>query len=172
MKTMPFTAIVCSALLPLLLVVAGHSLANPKPKKDRKTICTNPHPEQLCSAANTCGLNGAACVLEVKRVGGGIEASVTPNIPNFPKDGALCINAGANVTWQGEGKHTGIMVDFGDSTPFDPSGPIMGGSDRPITVVAKKAGCYKYTVGACTPGSIYGMCGNSDLDLIVTGGAH
>jgi hypothetical protein len=38
----------------------------------------------------------------------------------------------------------------------------MGGSDRPITVVARKSGCYKYSVGACTPGTIYGMCGNSD----------
>ncbi|MGB7496440.1 MAG: hypothetical protein WBR26_08905 [Candidatus Acidiferrum sp.] len=61
---------------------------------------------------------------------------------NFPNDAVVCIKTGANVTWQGAGKNTGIMVDFGDSSPFDPSGPIMGGSDRPITVVAKKAGCY------------------------------
>jgi hypothetical protein len=62
------------------------------------------------------------------------------------------------------------MVDFGASSPFDPSGTIMGGSDRPVTVQTKTPGCYKYTVGACNPGSIYGMCGNSDFDLIVTGG--
>jgi hypothetical protein len=58
------------------------------------------------------------------------------------------------------------MVDFGDSSPFDQQ-PISGGSDRPVTLVAKKAGCFKYSVGACTPGTVYGMCGNSDYELIV-----
>jgi len=29
----------------------------------------------------------------------------------------------------------------------------------------------KYSAGACTPGTIYGMSGNSDLELVVTGGA-
>jgi hypothetical protein len=62
------------------------------------------------------------------------------------------------------------MVDFGNSSPFEPSGTIMGGSDRPITVVAKRVGCYRYSLGACTPGSMYGMCGNSDLELIVGNG--
>jgi hypothetical protein len=60
------------------------------------------------------------------------------------------------------------MVDFGEASPFDPAGTIMGGSDRPVTVVAKKARCYKYSLGACTPGTAYGMCGDSDLELIVT----
>lgn len=166
MKSLSFPAIARGLLALVLLVVAGHTVA--KDKKNKTSFCSNSHPEQLCTAANTCGANGAACVLEVKRMGGGTEASVTPSIPNFPKDAAVCIKTGANVTWQGAGKNTGIMADFGDSSPFDPSGTIMGGSDRPITVVAKKAGCYRYTLGACTPGTIYGMCGNSDLELIVT----
>ena len=166
MKSLSFPAIVCGLLALVLLVVTGHTVA--KDKKNKTSFCSNSHPEQLCTAANTCGANGSPCVLEIKRVDGGTEASVTPNIANFPKDAAVCIKTGVNVTWQGAGKNTGIMVDFGDSSPFDPSGTIMGGSDRPITVVAKKAGCYKYTVGACTPGTIYGMCGNSDLELIVS----
>jgi len=166
MKSRPFPAIVCGMVALLLFVVAGHTVA--KDKKNKTTYCSNPHPEQLCTAANTCGANGSPCVLEVKRVGGGTEASVSPNLPNFPKDSVLCIKTGASVTWQGAGKNTGVMVDFGDSSPFDPAGTIMGGSDRPITVVAKKAGCFKYSLGACTPGTIYGMCGNSDLELIVT----
>jgi len=169
MKSNLFPAIVFGMLGLMLLIVSGHTVA--KDKKNKTTFCSNPHPEQLCTAANTCGANGSACVLEVKRVGGGTEASVTPNVANFPKDAVLCIQTGANVTWQGAGKNTGVMVDFSESSPFDPPGTIMGGSDRPVTVVAKKAGCYKYTVGACTPGSIYGMCGNSDLELIVTIGA-
>jgi plastocyanin len=106
----------------------------------------------------------------IERTGGGSEASVTPNIPGFPKDSPICIKSGTTVTWQGAGKNTGFMVDFAASSPFDPSGTISGGSDRPITVTARKAGCFKYSLGACTPGTIYGMCGNSDFELIVTGG--
>jgi hypothetical protein len=166
MKSRPFPAIVCGLVALMLLVVAGHTFA--KDKKTKTTFCSNAHPEQLCTSANTCGVNGAPCVLEVKRVGGGTEASVTPNIANFGKDAPVCIKTGANVTWQGGGKNTGLMIDFGESSPFEPSGTIMGGSDRPVSVVAKKAGCFKYTAGACTPGSMYGMCGNSDLELIVT----
>jgi hypothetical protein len=166
MKSRPFPAIVCGLVAVVLLAVAGHTVANDK--KTKTTFCSNPHPEQLCTAANTCGANGAPCVLEVKRTDGGSDASVTPNIANFPKDAVLCIKTETKVTWQGAGKNTGLMVDFADSSPFDPSGTIMGGSDRPITVIAKKAGCYRYSLGACTPGTIYGMCGNSDLELIVT----
>jgi hypothetical protein len=166
MKKRIFAAIVCGFAVLLLLMVAGHTAA--KDKKKKTAYCSNPKPEQLCTAANTCGANGAPCVLEVKRADGGSDASVSPNIANFPKEGAMCIKTGATVTWQGSGKNTGLMVDFGESSPFEPSGAIMGGSDRPVTVVAKKSGCYKYTLGACTPGSIYGMCGNSDLEMIVT----
>ena len=168
MNSRSLLAIICGLALIPFLMMAGNSVA--KDKKSKKTSCSNPHPEQLCSAVNACGSGDSPCVLEIKRTGGGTEASVTPNISNFPKDGVICINTGTSVTWQGAGKNTGIMVDFGESSPFEPSGTIMGGSDRPVTVVAKTAGCYKYTVGACTPGTIYGMCGNSDLDLIVTGG--
>jgi hypothetical protein len=46
-------------------------------------------------------------------------------------------------------------------------GTISGSSDRPVTVTAKNPSCYKYTV-VPAPGSIYGMYGDSTLDLIVT----
>ncbi len=166
MKGKSFPAIVCSLLLLAFLLLAGHMMA--KDKKPKATVCSNPHPETLCTAANTCGSSSSPCVLEVKRVGGGVDASVTPNIPDFPKNAVICINTGTSVTWKGNGKNTGIMVDFGEKSPFDPGGTISGGSDRPVTVMTKVAGCYKYSVGACNPGSIYGMCGNSDYDLIVT----
>jgi hypothetical protein len=65
-------------------------------------------------------------------------------------------------------KNTGFVIDFGGSDPFDHEGAIMGGADRPITVVAKHPGCYTYSVGACTAGTIYGMCGNADTQLIVS----
>jgi plastocyanin len=171
MKSGPFPVIGCGWISILILIALSMMTGDvgAKDKKSKKTVCSNPHPEQLCSAANICGSSGSPCVLEIKRSDGGVDASVTPNIPNFPKDSVICIATGTRVTWQGEGKNTGIMVDFGSSSPFDPSGTIMGGSDRPVTVLTKGAGCYKYTVGACNPGSIYGMCGNSDFDLIVTG---
>jgi hypothetical protein len=167
MKLKPFRVIVCCLLVLLLSAVTGHMMA--KTNKAKPSICSNPHPEQLCTAKNTCGTNGP-CLLEVNRVVSGNGVSVKPNIEDFPKDAVLCIQAGASVTWQGAGKNTGVMVDFGNTSPFDPSGTIMAGSDRPITVVAQKPGCYKYTAGACVSGAIYGMCGNSDLEMVVTSG--
>ena len=151
------------ALVPFMTLL-GRGSANDK--KSKATACTNPHPERLCTAANTCGAGGTSCELEVRRADQGAGASVKPNVENFSKSDVICIETGASVTWKGGGKNTGIMVDFGDSSPFD-EGTISGGSDRPVTLVAKKTGCFKYSVGACTPGSVYGMCGNSDYELIV-----
>jgi hypothetical protein len=44
----------------------------------------------------------------------------------------------------------------------------MLGVDRPIGVTAKHPGCYTYSIGACTAGTINGMCGNADTQLIVS----
>lgn len=166
MKGKSLPAVVCSLVVIAFLLLASHLVA--KDKKSKATVCANPHPETLCTVANTCGSSSTPCNLDVKRVGGGVDASVTPDTPNFPKNAVICINVGTSVTWKGNGKNTGLMVDFGEKSPFEPGGTISGGSDRPVTVTAKNPGCYKYTVGACTPGSIYGMCGDSTLDLIVT----
>jgi hypothetical protein len=67
-----------------------------------------------------------------------------------------------------ESKDTGFVLDFGTSSPFDGGGAITGGADRPISVVAKKPGCYSYTVGACTAGTIYGMCGEDAAQVVVS----
>jgi hypothetical protein len=69
MKNKPFPAIVCGSILVVLSLMAAHIFANDK--KTKPTYCSNPHPEQLCTAANTCGLNGSPCVLEGKRMGEG-----------------------------------------------------------------------------------------------------
>ena len=151
------------ALAPFMTLL-GRSSENDE--KGKSTACTNPHPEQLCTTANTCGAGGASCELEVRRADGGTGASVKPNVEKFSNNDVICIEKGTSVTWKGGGKNTGIMVDFGDNSPFDQK-TISGGSDRPVTLVIKKAGCFKYSVGACTPGSVYGMCGNSDYELIV-----
>jgi hypothetical protein len=65
-------------------------------------------------------------------------------------------------------RNVGFIVDFGTANPFDHDGSIIGGSDRPITVTAKHPGCYTYSVGACTPGTVYGMCGSADTQLIIS----
>jgi plastocyanin len=171
MKSKPLLAIGSSLVLALIGLLLINGTITAGDKKPKPSICANPHPEQLCTAANTCGSSSSPCELEIRRTGGGTDASVTPNIPNFPKGPTpICIAPGTSVTWKGDGKNTGIMVDFGATSPFDPAGTIMGGSDRPVTVQTKNPGCYKYSVGACNPGSVYGMCGNSNFDLIVTSG--
>lgn len=170
MKNRLFPKIVCGMILVPMLLVAGHMIAQDK-KSKKPSACSNAHPEQLCTAANTCGSSSSPCTLTIKRSGQGTEASVMPNITDFPKNSVICVKTGTSVVWQGNGKNTGIMVDFGASSPFDPGGAIMGGSDRPVTVMTKTAGCFHYSVGACTPGSVYGMCGNSDFDMIVVASA-
>jgi plastocyanin len=90
-------------------------------------------------------------------------------IPNAKGNSLFCIRAGTTVEWKSTGKDIGFVVDFGPESPFDPAGAIIGGSDRPITVVARKPGCYKYSAGACRSGAIYGMCGQANVKLIVTG---
>jgi hypothetical protein len=55
---------------------------------------------------------------------------------------------------------------MGPASPFGVD-DIIGGSNKSVNVVAKTPGCYKFSVGACISGEIYGMCGNSTAQLIV-----
>jgi hypothetical protein len=34
-------------------------------------------------------------------------------------------------------------------------------------VTARKAGCYKYSAGACISGAIRGMCGSGEAEAII-----
>jgi hypothetical protein len=74
------------------------------------------------------------------------------------------------VQWMSSAKEIGFVVDLGSTSPFEPPGAIIGGSDRTVSVVAKKAGCYKYSAGACRSGAIYGMCGTGYAKVIVVEG--
>ena len=67
---------------------------------------------------------------------------------------AFCIKVGTTVTFKSGLRNTGFVIDFGTENPFDHEGSIIGGSDRPIIVTAKHPGCFTYTVGACTPGTV------------------
>src|SRR5271169_6543670 len=152
-----------SSLL-ILLVLIGSAAAQSKDDY----ACSEVNPAQLCTAANTCGSASTACTVDVKRTSD--SASSTPSIPGAKGNSLFCVKVGTTVTWKSTAKENGFVVDVGPNSPFDPPGAIMGGSDRAVSVVAKRTGCFKYSAGACRSGAIYGMCGNANAELIVTDG--
>jgi hypothetical protein len=153
-------------VLPFLLL-ASFIAAQEKKKGSDKYICSETSPGKMCNASTTCGSGSTACVVDIKRKGGS-SASAVPSIPNVKATGPFCVKVGTTVTFQSTSKDTGFVLDFGPSSPFDPPGAIIGGSDRSVSVVAKRKGCFKYSAGACTSGTIYGMCGSVDTEIVVT----
>jgi plastocyanin len=151
----------------LLLVVALANYATAQSKSNRYA-CSEPDPAQLCNASNTCGSGSTPCTVDVKRTAN--AASSTPSILNARSNALFCVKTGTTVTWNSTGKNIGFVVDVGPSSPFEPPGAIIGGSDRSVSVVAKRTGCYKYSAGACMSGAIYGMCGTANSELIIIGG--
>ena len=132
-----------------------------------KFSCSESNPQSICNAAATCGSASTPCKIDIKR-SGSTEATATPDIPDAKANKPFCLKAGTSVTFYTSSKNTGFVVDFGPNSPFDNEGALMGGADRSITVIAKRPGCYRYSVGACTAGTIYGMCGNIDAELVVS----
>jgi hypothetical protein len=149
------------------LSLAGYLVANAQNKRSNKYVCAETNPASICTASNRCGSNSDPCVVDLKRKGG-TSATVTPGIPNAKANTPFCVKVGTTVTWQSSTKNTGFIVDFGPSSPFDTPDAIIGGSDRPISVVAKRPGCYKFSLGACIAGTVYGMCGSTDSEIVVT----
>jgi plastocyanin len=137
-------------------------------KNGNKYACLEPNPAALCNASNTCGSASTPCTVDVKRTAN--SAAAVPSIPNAKNNATFCVNAGTTLTWQSTSRNTGFVVDFGPADPFAQGGTIIGGSDRSVSVVAKKAGCYKYSAGACVSGAIYGMCGTANAEFIIIGG--
>jgi hypothetical protein len=156
-------AIKCTSLLVPVVMLSGYA---PAQLKSSKYACTQANPAQLCNAANTCGSASEPCAVDVKRTAN--AASSTPSIPNAKGNSLFCIKAGTTVQWKSTGKDIGFVVDFGPTSPFSPGGAIIGGTDRTVTVVAKTPGCYKYSAGACMSGAIYGMCGEANVQVIIT----
>jgi plastocyanin len=151
-------------LLLFLLLMTYWAMAAEKHAK-RTYVCSEANPQATCNPSNTCGSASVACRIDVKRTADG--ASVTPNIPGAKGDAPFCVKAGTTITWQSSAKNTGFTVDFGDSSPFESAGAIIGGSDRSVSVVAKKPGCYKFTAGACNNKAIDGMCDEASSEIIV-----
>ncbi len=149
----------------LLLPVAILSSYASAQSKSNAYACTEAKPEVQCVAANTCGSSSTPCEIDVKRTAS--AASATPSIPGAKSNSLVCVKVGTTVQWKSTGRNIGFVVDFGPSSPFEPNGAIMGGSDRTVSVVAKTPGCFKYSAGACMSGAIYGMCGQANPKLIV-----
>jgi plastocyanin len=162
-------AIGLGSLLFLVAVSAGYMAATQPESKGTKYVCSETNPGSMCTAATTCGSASSPCTVDIKRRGGS-SATATPDIPNAKANAPFCVKVGTTVTFESSSKNTGFVLDFGPSSPFDTPntpGTIIGGADRPISVVANKPGCYKYSVGACTPGTIYGMCGSAEAEIVV-----
>jgi plastocyanin len=155
----------CLFTLPLLF--ASYMVGQNTKKKVKDDACLASNPASMCAAENTCGSSSAPCSINIRRSGGS-SANATPSIPDAKSNKIFCIKVGTTVTFMSSSKNTGFVIDFGSVDPFDHEGAIIGGSDRPITVTAKHPGCYTYSVGACTPGTVYGMCGNANAQLIIS----
>lgn len=154
-------------LLGLLLLHGPTVAGQHKQNSARKSVCTAAHPESMCGANNTCGSSSSPCTVDVKRTAD--SAATKVNLADAKDNALFCVKSGTKVIWQSESKNTGFVIDFGSSTPFDPPGTVIGGSDRSVTVVAKTPGCFKYSTGACMSGATYGMCDSVDGDVIVLG---
>ena len=159
MKFLRYFAIRCTLLVIPIVLFAGITQA-----QKSKYACSEPNPSSICTASNTCGSSSEPCSVDVKRTSN--SASATPSIQDAKGNSTFCVKAGTTVVWKSDTKHQGFIVDMGPKTPFAIA-DIIGGSDKSVTVVAKTAGCYKYSVGACLSGAIYGMCGNSTAELVV-----
>jgi len=153
----------CTSLLLPIVVLSTYATAQ---SKSSDYACSAKVSAQMCTAENTCGSASTPCSVDVKRTAN--AASSTPSIPNAKGNSLFCIKPGTTVQWKSTGKDIGFVVDFGPASPFDPPGAIIGGTDRTVSVVAKKPGCYKYSAGACRSGAIYGMCGQTNVQLIIT----
>jgi plastocyanin len=150
----------------LILMTVALCTSGTAQSKANQYACSAAKPAQQCTAANTCGSATTPCSVDVKRTAS--AASSTPDIPNAKGNALFCVKAGTTVQWKSTGKEIGFVVDLGPASPFSPGGAIMGGSDHFVSVVAKTPGCYKYSAGACRSGAVYGMCGQTNAQLVVT----
>jgi hypothetical protein len=148
----------------LLTIVALSSYATAQSKANA-FACKEANPQLLCVEATTCGSGGTPCSVDVKRTAN--AASATPSITNAKSNALFCVKVGTTVQWKSSSRNVGFVVDFGTATPFDPSGAIIGGSDRTVSVKAKTPGCVRYSAGACISGAIYGMCGQTNAEVVV-----
>lgn len=148
----------------VVLMVASVNYSGAQNKKG-KYACDEPDPASLCNAGNTCGTAANPCSVDIRKSGS--SASITPSVPGAKSNKVFCVHEGTGVTFMSSQKNTGFTVDFGPSAPHGDDNAIIGGANKPVTIVAKQQGCYKFAAGACISGVIYGMCGSSTSEAIV-----
>jgi plastocyanin len=158
-------ALSCLVVLPPL--VTGFIVRQDSKKNVKNDVCSSSNPASICAGPITCGSASSPCTIDIRRSGSNY-ATAKPSIPDAKANKAFCIKVGTTVTFSTSSKNTGFVIDFGKDNPFDHQGSIIGGADRPITVTAKHPGCYSYSIGACTPGTVSGMCGNANSQLIIS----
>jgi hypothetical protein len=151
--------------LVLFSVLALTVVATADKKGNGKYACSESNPASLCNAENTCGSSSDTCTVDVKRTAN--AASATASIAKPKSNAFFCVKQGTPLVWKSTQKNTGFVIDFGPGSPFEPQDTIIGGSNRDVSVAAKEPGCYKYSVGACVSGSIYGMCGSGNAEAVV-----
>jgi plastocyanin len=156
-----------SCLFILALLVTSINVGQETKTNVKNDVCSASNPASICSEANTCGSTSSPCTIDIRR-SGSTSATAKPSIPDAKSNKAFCIKVGTTVTFSTNSKNIGFIIDFGKDNPFDHEGSITGGTKRPITVTAKRPGCYTYSIGACTPGTVHGMCGNANAQLIVS----
>lgn len=157
-----FTAVGSLFALPVLL---SSFMVGEDTNKIKNDVCSASNPASIC--ANPCGSASSPCTIDIRRSGNDY-ATAKPSVPGAKANMPFCIKVGTTVSFSTSSKNTGFVIDFGKDNPFDHQGSIIGGADRPITVTAKHPGCYNYSVGACTPGTVNGMCGNAETQLIIS----
>ena len=145
----------------LIVVLVATSFAQAR----NRLVCTEPNPASMCTPEVTCGSATAPCTVDITRAGS--SANVRPGIPNARNNQPFCIKQGTTVVWMTSNRGTGFMISFGDESPFDPEGPIIGGANRQITVKAATPGCFRYDAGAFFSGATFGMSGGSNPELII-----
>jgi hypothetical protein len=150
------------AVITCLILVMSCAMAL---AQNDKYACAEPNPQSICNAGNTCGSASSPCKVDVKRDDYG--ASATPAIPGAKGNSTFCVKTGTTIIWESTQKNTGFVVDFGSASPFGSDDAIIGGAQKPVSVTAGKAGCYKYSAGACISGEIQGMCGSSAAEAII-----
>ena len=164
MNTARKLSLSCSLLLALLLF-GGYFAAKGAKEDDKSSVCSATNPQSICSARTTCGSRSTPCVVNVKR--GSHSPSATPSIPEAKGNAPFCVKAGTTITWQSSSKSTGFILEFGENTPFESKTTITGGSKRPVSVVAKRPGCFRFSVSACREAAVSGMCESGSAELVV-----
>ena len=156
---------VCLLFLPCVMLLVHSAAAQ---ERADKFSCAEAQPEKACSASNTCGSDSAPCSVDVKRTRN--SSTAEPDISDPKQKDRFCVKAGTTVKFHTTDKNTGFIVDFGPSSPFDPPGAVRDGSDRTVSVVAKRPGCFKYSAGACISGAIDQMCQSVNQEVVVIPG--